>query len=330
MKRRGSEVGRKNKTGFLGRSLSSEAFKFVPLTVLLVVTIIFLSIYTERFLTIGNLLNVLRQISYSTILALGLGMIVLTGGMDLSLGNIAALVGIVCASSLAAGVNTYLALLYGIAVGVLCGSVNGVMISYMGIPPFLQTLAMGFVTQGVTFLWTRGYPVYEGFTPQFLFLGVGYLLDIPTPVVILLVCFLLAYVFISRTSYGRYIYALGNDENALRLCGVNVKRMKVLPYVIAGFLACVTGIVMTARMQSGQPSAAGLTMILTALTAVALGGFDLTGGEGSLIGVLMGGIFVGILNNGLVILGFGTFHQLIIIGLTLMGALSWNVVRVKR
>lgn len=323
-------MSRKSKPDFLSQSLNSEAFKFIPLILLLVGTIIFLSIYTERFLTIGNLLNVFRQISYSTILALGLGMVVLTGGMDLSLGNIAALVGIICASSLGAGTNTYLALLYGIVAGVFCGCVNGAMVSYIGIPPFLQTLAMCFVTQGVTFLWTRGYPIYEGFTPQFLFLGVGYILGIPTPVIILLICFFLAYLFISSTSYGRYIYALGNNEEALRACGVNIKRIKMLPYVVAGFLASITGIVMTARMQSGQPSAAGLTMILTALTAVALGGFDLTGGEGSLIGVLVGGLFVGILNNGLIILGFGTFHQMIIIGFILMGALSWNLVRVKR
>jgi len=330
VKRKGSKVSRKSKPDFLNQSSISEAFKFIPLTILLVGTIIFLSIYTEGFLTVGNLLNVLRQISYGTILALGLGMIVLTGGIDLSLGNIAALVGIVCASSLAAGVNTYLALLYGLAVGVSCGFVNGTMVSYVGIPPFIMTLAMMFVTQGATFLWTSGYPIYEGFTPQFLFLGVGYILGIPTPVIILLICFVVGFLFISRTSYGRYIYALGNDEEALRACGVNIRVIKMLPYVIAGFFASLTGIVMTARMQSGQPSAAGLTMILTALTAVVLGGFNLAGGEGSLIGILMGALFVGILNNGLVILGFGTFHQLVIIGLILMLALSWNVVRVKR
>ena len=308
----------------------SEILKYIPLTAFIFGTIIFLSISTNRFLTITNLINVLRQISYSTILAIGLGMVIIIGGIDLSLGNIAAFVGIACASSLAAGISTWLVLLYGISMGMCIGTVNAIMISYVGIPPFIMTLAMMFVTEGATFLWTKGYPIYEGFTPQFLFLGMGHILGIPTPIIIMLLCFIIAFLFLGKTSFGRYIYALGNNEEALRTCAVNVKLIKMLPYIIAGFFASITGIIMTARMQSGQPSAAGVSMILTALTAIVLGGFNLSGGEGSLIGILLGSFFVGILNNGLVILGFSTFHQLVIIGLILMVALSWNVLLLRR
>jgi len=137
----------------------------------------------------------------------------------------------------------------------------------------------------------------------------------------------------SKTSYGRYIYALGNSEDSLRVCGINTKRIRLMTYVISGFLAGVAGIVMTARMQSGQPAigmGGGLSLILNAITGVILGGIDLSGGKGSLFGILGGTLFIGILTNGLAILGFGTYRQMILIGLALMVALCWNVMRVKK
>ena len=207
------------------------------------------------------------------------------------------------------------------------------MIAYIGIPPFIMTLALGFVNQGIIFTWTRGYPIYDGFTDQFLFLGIGYLFNIPTPVIIMLVFLTISYIFMSKTSFGRYIYALGSSEESLRACGIDTKKIRLLTYIFSGFLSAVAGIVMTARMQSGQPAigmGGGLTLLLNSITGVILGGIDLSGGKGSLFGILGGTLFIGILTNGLAILGFGTYRQMIIIGLALMAALCWNVLRVKK
>ncbi len=313
--------------------LSSDIFDVLPLILFLVGTFTIFAIFADGFLTVNNLLNVLRQISYSTILALGLGIIIIGGGIDLSVGSIAALVGIVSAASLAAGINTYIAILLGLLAGLACGFVNGTMVAYVGIPPFIMTLALGFVNQGVIFTWTKGYPIYDGFTDLFLFIGIGYLFNIPTPVILMLVFLVIAYIFISKTSYGRYIYALGNNEESLRVCGINTKKIRLLTYVLSGFLSAVAGIVMTARMQSGQPAVGmggGLTLLLNSITGILLGGIELSGGKGSLLGILAGTLFIGILTNGLTILGFGTYRLMIIIGLALMAALAWNILRVKK
>ena len=313
--------------------LSSDIFDVLPLLLFLVGTFTIFAIFADGFLTVNNLLNVLRQISYSTILALGLGIIIIGGGIDLSVGSIAALVGIVSAASLAAGIDTYMAILLGLLAGVACGFVNGTMVAYVGIPPFIMTLALGFVNQGIIFTWTKGYPIYDGFTDLFLFIGIGYLFNIPTPVVLMLVFLVIAYIFISKTSYGRYIYALGNNEESLRVCGINTKKIRLLTYVLSGFLSAVAGIVMTARMQSGQPAVGmggGLTLLLNSITGILLGGIELSGGKGSLLGILAGTLFIGILTNGLTILGFGTYRLMIIIGLALMAALAWNILRVKK
>ena len=313
--------------------LSSDIFEVLPLILFLVGTFTIFAIFADGFLTVSNLLNVLRQISYSTILALGLGIIIIGGGIDLSVGSIAALVGIVSAASLAAGINTYMAILLGLLAGVACGFVNGTMVAYIGIPPFIMTLALGFVNQGIIFTWTKGYPIYDGFTDLFLFIGIGYLFNIPTPVILMLVFLVIAYIFISKTSYGRYIYALGNNEESLRVCGINTKKIRLLTYILSGFLSAVAGIVMTARMQSGQPAVGmggGLTLLLNSITGILLGGIELSGGKGSLLGILAGTLFIGILTNGLTILGFGTYRLMIIIGLALMAALAWNILRVKK
>ena len=310
-----------------------EIFEVLPLLLFLLSTFAFLSIFADGFLTVNNLLNVLRQISYSTILAIGLGIIIIGGGIDLSVGAIAALVGIICATSLEAGINTYIAILLGIIVGIACGFFNGTMIAHIGIPPFIMTLALGFVNQGIIFTWTKGYPIYDGFTDQFLFLGIGYMFNIPTPVIIMIIFMIISYIFITKTSYGRYIYALGSSEESLRACGIDTKKIRLLTYIISGFLSAVAGIVMTARMQSGQPAigmGGGLSLLLNSITGVILGGIDLSGGKGSLFGILGGTLFIGILTNGLAILGFGTYRQMIIIGLALMAALCWNVLRVKK
>ena len=313
--------------------LTSDAFEVLPLVLFLAGTLVFFAIFADGFLTTNNLLNVFRQISYSSILALGLGIIIIGGGIDLSVGAVAALAGVISADALEAGLGTPMAILLGLVAGLGCGAINGSMIAYMGIPPFIMTLALGFVNQGIIYVWTQGYPIYDGFTDAFLFLGIGYVFDIPTPVLILLLTLIICYLFIGPTSYGRYIYALGNSEDSLRACGVNTRRIRLMAYTIAGFCSGVAGIVMTARMQSGQPSVAiggGLTLLLYSITGVILGGVDLSGGKGSLFGILGGTLFIGVLTNGLAIMGFGTYRQNILIGLALIVALCWNVMRAKK
>lgn len=296
--------------------------KFQSLIALLVLCIV-ISILSDRFLTIDNGWNVLRQIAVNVCISVGMTLIVLTAGIDLSVGSILALCGAITAGLLKNGIevpsgNLFIgftllgALLAGVIAGALLGLFNGFVITRFSVPPFVATLAMLTIARGFTMLWTQGHPI-SNLGTKFSAIGTGWLLGMPVPVWIAGAVVLLAVFLTQQTRVGRYIYAIGGNESAAVLSGININKIKLIVYGIAGALAAVGGIMVTSRLDSAQPNA-GMGYELDAIAAVVIGGTSLSGGKGSIWGTVMGAIIIGVLNNGLVLLNVSPFWQQVVKG----------------
>jgi len=297
----------------------------------LLLMVVGLSLASDTFLTADNGWNILRQISVNLCLSVGMTMIILTGGIDLSVGAVLALSGAIAAGLLKGGVDLPLlgvhldftpsgAILVGIGVGALLGAANGGAITLLRIPPFVATLAMLSIARGLTFLWTGGFPI-TGLGSDFGSVGVGTLLGVPFPVWEAAFIVLLAILFLRRTVPGRHVYAVGGSERAAMLSGVRVDRIKVLVYVIGGALSGVAGLIVTARLDSAQPNA-GLGYELDAIAAVVIGGTSLSGGRGSIVGTVLGCLIIGVLNNGLFLLDVSPFWQQVVKGVVILAAVA--------
>jgi ribose transport system permease protein len=298
------------------------------LGIAIVILSLFLTFATDGFFTTYNLMNVLRQISLTCFMAIGFGITLIAGGMDISMGAVAALNGVIVAWLVAVlKVNIFVSILIPLAIGVFIGMINGAIIAYLGVPPFIQTLAMNFVVQGINFEFTGGYPIYTGFPKKFLGIAQGYVGRIPVPVIIMVLVFIITDLFLKNTRSGQHLYAVGGNEESARLNGVNVRKTKWTAFGISGFFAALTGVVMTARLSAGQPAAAGMNFFLQSATAAILGGIALSGGEGNMLGVLFGALFLGIVNNGLTLLKVSAYFQWIVMGVLLILAIVWNSVR---
>lgn len=278
----------------------------------LILLCIILWILTPHFLTISNLLNVTQQTSINAIIAVGMTFVIITAGIDLSVGSIMAFAGVVLASALDSGISMPLALLISILVGTFCGLVNGLLITYGKLPPFISTLGMMSVARGAALLYTQGRPI-SGFSEEFRFLATGEILSIPMPVIIMALVYLIAHFILSRSKLGRYTYAMGGNEEATLLSGINVKFYKTVVYGLCGLLSGVAAIILTARLNSAQPIA-GIMYELDAIAATVIGGTSLLGGEGRIVGTLIGALIMGVLRNGLNLLGVSSFVQQIVIG----------------
>lgn len=289
----------------------------------LALMVVALALLSDKFLTADNCWNILRQISVNLCLSIGMTLVILSGGIDLSVGAILALAGAMAAGLLkhgltlgALGVRLEFtvtgALLAGIATGAACGWFNGFAITRFQLPPFVATLAMLSIARGLTMLWTGGFPV-TSLGAGFGFLGTGAWLGVPMPVWIMLVLTAAFMVIARRTRFGRHIYAVGGNERAARLTGLNVARVKVAVYVVAGALSAVAGLIVTARLDSAQPNA-GLGYELDSIAAVVIGGTSLSGGRGSVLGTVLGCLIIGVLNNGLFLLNVSPFWQQVIKG----------------
>lgn len=289
--------------------------KMGPLLGLLLLSIT-LTILSDRFFTIDNLLNVARQISLNAIISVGMTMVILTGGIDLSVGSIVALTGSVTAGLLVGGQAIFPAICIGMLVGALLGLFNGLLITRAEIPPFIATLGTMTVARGLTLVYTDGRPI-TGMEDAFRFLGGGYLAGIPVPVIIMVLIFALTYIMLKKTRLGRYIYAIGGNEEAARLSGINTKKILLSVYVLGGLLAGVSGIIMASRLNSAQPTA-GISFELDAIAAVVLGGTSLSGGVGTIGGTLIGAFIIGVLDNGLNLLNVSSFYQQIAKGLVIL------------
>lgn len=286
-----------------------------------------LSLLSDKFLTGANFWNVLRQISVNVCISTGMTLVVLTAGIDLSVGSVLALSGAIAAGLLRNGVelpgaNLFVgftvlgAVVAGLATGAGLGWFNGWAITRFKLPPFVATLAMLTIARGLTMLWTGGFPI-TGLGDSFDYLGTGWLLGIPVPVWISGLLVALAVLVTNKTRLGRYIYAIGGSESAARLSGVNVNRIKVIVYSLAGMLAAVGGLLVTSRLDSAQPNA-GSSYELDSIAAVVIGGTSLAGGRGSILGTVQGAVIIGVLNNGLVLLNVSPFWQQVVKGLVIL------------
>lgn len=278
----------------------------------LIMLCVVLSVLSPYFLNVSNLLNVAQQTAINAIIAVGMTFVIITAGIDLSVGSILAFSGVVMASVLKTGLPFPLGILAGLAVGTLCGMTNGLLITIGKLPPFISTLGMMSVARGAALMYTRGRPI-SGFSDNFRFIANGEILKIPMPVIVMLVIYLMAHFLLTKTKFGRYTYAIGGNEEAALLSGVNVKFHKTAVYSFCGLLSGLAAVVLTARLNSAQPIA-GIMYELDAIAAAVIGGTSLMGGEGTVLGTLIGALIMGVLRNGLNLLGVSSFIQQIVIG----------------
>jgi ribose transport system permease protein len=289
----------------------------------LALMVLALSLISDRFFTPDNGWNILRQISVNLCLSIGMTLVIVSGGIDLSVGAILALAGAVAAGLLKSGVvlpafdialqfTTVGAVMAGILVGGGLGWVNGLAITRFQLPPFVATLGMLSIARGLTMLWTGGFPI-TGLGESFGHLGTGAFLGMPMPVWIMLGLAGVFVVVTRRTRFGRHLYAVGGNERAARLTGLPVNRVKIAVYTLGGALAGVAGLIVTARLDSAQPNA-GLGYELDSIAAVVIGGTSLSGGRGSILGTVLGCLIIGVLNNGLFLLNVSPFWQQVIKG----------------
>lgn len=288
-----------------------------------------LSTLSPFFLTSSNLLNVMEQTAINAVIAVGMTFVILSAGIDLSVGSIAALSGVVMANRLLAGWPLVMALAAGLLAGAFCGLLSGLLITRGRLPPFIATLGMMSVARGAALLFTDGRPI-SGFDESLRFLSTGRLVGIPVPVLLTIALYAFAIVLLNRTRFGRYVYAIGGNEEATRLSGVDVGFHKTLVYVLSGVTAALGAVLLTARLNSAQPIA-GMMYELDAIAAVVIGGTSLQGGLGTLGGTLIGALTMGVLRNGLNLLGISSFLQQIVIGLVIIAAvLMDSLVKSKR
>ncbi|MDC7217818.1 MAG: ribose ABC transporter permease [Spirochaetales bacterium] len=279
----------------------------------LVVMIVIVSFLNPNFFTTGNILNILRQTAINAVMAVGMTLVILTAGIDLSVGSVLALCGAIGASLIAAQMPVIVAVGAALGAGAILGGISGIIIAKGKVQAFIATLVSMTLVRGLTLVYTDGRPISTGFTEvadTFAFIGTGYLFGIPFPIWIMAFIFGAAWYLLNHTRLGRYIYALGGNEEATRLSGINVDRIKIYVYAIAGFLSALSGLIVTSRLSSAQPTA-GYGYELDAIAAVVLGGTSLMGGKGTIMGTLLGALIIGFLNNALNLLDVSSYYQMI-------------------
>lgn len=280
----------------------------------LLILIAIVSMLSPNFFTLNNVFNILQQTSVNAIIAVGMTLVILTSGIDLSVGSLLALTGVIAASLVGHDVNALLAIVATLAIGAAIGGVTGVIVANGNAQPFLATLVMMMALRGLTLVYSQGSPINTGFSANadiFGWFGFGRLLGVPVPVWLMAVIFFAAWYLLNHTRLGRYIYALGGNEAAVRLAGINVVVVKIVVYSLCGLTAALASVVEVARLSSAQPQA-GVGYELDAIAAVVLGGTSLAGGKGRIIGTLIGALILGFLNNGLNLLGISSWSQLVI------------------
>lgn len=303
----------------------------------LVVVCVALAVLNEYFLTTRNILNVLRQTAINGILAIGLTFVILARGIDLSVGSVVALAGVVAASlattsstAMVAGgpYPVVLAMAVGLLVGAAAGAVNGAVVARFSVPAFVATLGMLSIARGLTLLYVDGRPV-PALTPEFRWIGTGDVLGVPMPVVIFALVFLVSWWVLAQTRFGRHVYAAGGNPHAATVSGINVTRVRFLVFVISGALAGLAGMMLAARTGSALPQA-GVAYELDAIAAVVIGGTSLAGGVGRVTGTLIGALLIGVVNNGLDLMGVESYYQLVIKGMLIVAAVMLDQSRNKR
>ncbi len=295
----------------------------------LVVMVIVLASISDRFLTTSNIINVLRQISVNAIIAFGMTVVIIGAGIDLSVGSLLALVGVIAALlATSVGLPMWLVLILAVLIGLALGAINGAIVGYAGVAPFIVTLAGLTIFRGATLVATDGRPV-SGLPPLFSTIGYGTFLGVPLPIWIMLGVLLLTYVLLRHTALGRAIYAVGGNPEAARLSGIPVRNVLTFTYAFSGFTVAVAAIVLTGRLNSAQPTA-GVAFELDAIAAVVVGGTSLFGGRGGVWGTLVGALIIGVINNGMNLMNVSSFYQQIVKGGVILAALLIDRVLSRR
>lgn len=284
----------------------------------LILLIIVVSILNPSFLDLSNLLNLLRQISINGLIAFGMTFIILTGGIDLSVGSILALSSAFIALMITSGVDPIIALIIGVLIGFVLGAVNGLLVTKGNMAPFIATLATMTIFRGLTLVITDGNPITNlGDSYLFQLFGKGYFIGIPVLAVTMIIVFVILLIILQKTTFGRHTYAIGGNEVAAKISGIKVNKIKFLIYGISGLMSALAGGILTSRLNSAQPTA-GTSYELDAIAAVVLGGTSLTGGKGRIVGTLIGVLIIGVLNNGLNLLGVSSFYQQVVKGVVIL------------
>lgn len=284
----------------------------------LIILVVIVSILNPSFLEPLNILNLLRQVAINALIAFGMTFVILTGGIDLSVGAILALSSALTAGMMVSGIDPILAILIGCILGGLMGTVNGLLITKGKMAPFIATLATMTIFRGLTLVYTGGNPI-TGLGDNYLFqlFGRGYFLGIPVPAITMIVTFVVLFIILHKTPFGRKTYAIGGNEKAALISGIKVPNVKIMIYSLSGMLAALAGAILTSRLNSAQPTA-GTSYELDAIAAVVLGGTSLSGGKGRIFGTLIGALIIGTLNNGLNLLGVSSFYQMVVKGIVIL------------
>ncbi|KGX88325.1 ABC transporter permease subunit [Pontibacillus marinus] len=280
----------------------------------LVLIMIILGFLSDNFFTLDNILNLLRQISINALIAFGMTFVILTGGIDLSVGSILAFGSAITAGMLASGMDPLLAVLIGLLAGAVMGAFNGFVITKGKVAPFIATLATMTIFRGATLVYTDGRPI-TGLSDSFVFemIGKGYVFGVPFPAILMIIVFFILFFILRKTVFGRQVYSVGGNEEASILSGIKADRVKIWVYSLTGMLSVLAGIILTSRLNSAQPTA-GTMYELDAIAAVVLGGTSLAGGRGRIVGTLIGALIIGVLDNGLNLLNVSSFYQQIVKG----------------
>ena len=290
--------------------------------VIFIVLFVVMSIFAPNFFTGNNMVNILRQVSISGICAVGMTLVMLTGGIDLSVGAILGVSGVLTAMMMLKGIPSLLASIIALALGVVIGGITGAIIHYIEIPPMIATLGTMTSLRGVAYLITGGTPVF-GFDESYSKIGQGHVGVIPIPVIILAIVYVIGIFVLSKTKFSRYVYGIGGNQEVARLSGIKVARVKIAVYAISGFCSALAGLVMLGRVNSGQPRA-GESYEMDVITAVVLGGVSLNGGVGNLSHVIFGVLIIGVLTNGMTMMAVDDYWQRVVKGLILLLAVSFD------
>lgn len=295
----------------------------------LVGMVLFFSIVAEGFFSASTFLNILRQVAVNGIVAVGMTMVIITGGIDISVGSLIGASSVCCAMMMTSlNIHPLLAVLATLLFGTLVGLLNGFFVYQVKIPPMIATLASMSILRGLAYILSGGLPVYD-IPASFTFLGQGYLLGIPVPVIVMACCFVAGYFVLEHTSFGRYVYGIGSNVEASRLSGVNVRRVIFSVYGLCGMLSALAGVVYLSRVNSGQPKG-GEGYEMDIITAVVLGGVSTTGGEGKIVRVVVGLLIMGLLMTGMTMMNIPDYYQRVVKGVVLIAAITYDILSTKR
>mgnify|MGYP003771593489 FL=1 len=318
-----------------GRTSSVGGFLKKNTLILFLISIcIFISIVTPRFLYPQNLLNVMIQIAINALLATGLTFVILTGGIDISVGSVAALAGIIATALVKQmpGISIFGAVLLSIVVSIIvggaCGGFNALLITKFNVAPFIATLGMLSIARGFAFVYTQSKPIFM-LPDSFGWLGQGYACGIPVIVLIMILVMVVSHIVLDKTGFGRHVYAVGSNEDVARLNGINVDRIKFVVYMLCSILSAFGGICLASRLSTGQPAAAtGYEMI--AIAAVVMGGTSMSGGKGSISNTFLGLMTIGVINNGLSLMQVSSYWQTIAMGFIIVVAVAFDQVKIGK